>query len=152
MSAGCEVKPSSSGEQRVACGFKIQAPLVHPPKELIGRIESYGSLIVVAALLIDARKHDQPMEFLERPAFVHESRGKVVEQLRMRRRIGANAEIARGADEARAEMSQPDAVHQHARRQRIVFACDGLGEFQPAAALLKRLPLVAGKEFPKLPP
>ena len=69
----------------------------------------------------------------------------------MRRRIGAHPEIARRADESRAEMMHPDAVHEHARGQRIVTRHDGLRELQPPAGIgRERRALLARDHFKKL--
>ena len=46
--------------------------------------------------------------------------------------------IVRRADEAFAEMMLPDAIDHHARGQRVVLVRDGIGEFEPAAAVAKR--------------
>ena len=53
----------------------------------------------------------------------------------MRRRLAEQAEVARRADEAEAEMVLPDAVDHDARGQRIVLVGDRVRQFQPAAAL-----------------
>ena len=65
--------------------------------------------------------------------------GEIVEQFRVRRRLAAPAEIAGRADEAVAEMMQPDAVDHHAGGERVVLAGDGAGQLQPAAAFFERL-------------
>ena len=60
------------------------------------------------------------MQLLDAPSVLDEARGEVVEQLRMTGRLGHHAQIVRRGHEALPEMMLPDAVHQHARRERIV--------------------------------
>src|SRR5438046_1813560 len=68
----------------------------------------------------------------------------------MRRRLGSSSEVARSADESRAEVMQPDAVYEHARRQWILFAGDGLGKPEPSAPLGERFSIFARKDFQEL--
>src|SRR5437899_2753052 len=68
----------------------------------------------------------------------------------MRGRLGAGAEVARGADQSRAKVMQPNAIHQYPGGQRVVFAGDGFGQAKASAALGKRLPTFAGQDFQKL--
>ena len=56
---------------------------------------------IVALLLISAGKHDPAMELLDRPTFVHEARGQVVEELGVSRRLASQAKIARSRDQGR---------------------------------------------------
>jgi len=51
----------------------------------------------------------------------------------MRRTVAADAEIARSAHQALAEMILPHAVHDHTRGERIVVARNRAGQVQPAA-------------------
>jgi hypothetical protein len=44
----------------------------------------------------------------------------------------------------------PDAVDQHAGRERVVFARDRLGEFESAAALGEGLAVLAGEDLDEL--
>ena len=50
----------------------------------------------------------------------HEFEGQPIEQIRMRRQRPLDAEIVFGLDKALAEVLLPDAIHDDARRQRIV--------------------------------
>ena len=56
----------------------------------------------------------------------------------MRRRIGARAEIAGRAHQAKSKMMEPNAVDDHPRGERIVVTGDGVRQFEPAAALRER--------------
>src|SRR5262245_57242597 len=56
----------------------------------------------------------------------------------MRRSFAHRAEVTRRADQALAEMMLPDAVDDHAGRERVVFVRDRIGQFEPSAALRKR--------------
>jgi len=69
----------------------------------------------------------------------------------VRRWFGAEAEIAGRPDERVAEVIQPDAVHQHAGRERIFRAGNRLSEFEPAAAFFERLALWPGQDFEEFP-
>ena len=62
-------------------------------------------------------------------------RRQMVEQFGMRGPLAQQAEIAGRADDAAAEMVLPDAVDDHAGRQRVVAAGDGPGQFEPSAPL-----------------
>ena len=64
---------------------------------------------------------------------------QVVEQLGMRGPFAELAEVARRAHDAVAEMMLPDAVHHHARGERIVRVGDRFGQFQPAASVVNVL-------------
>ena len=48
-------------------------------------------------------------------------------------------------------MMQPDAIDQHAGGERVVSTADGPCEFESSAALLERLPVLAGDDGQKLP-
>ena len=56
-----------------------------------------------------------------------------VEQFRMRRRRALRAEIFLGLDEAAAEVAHPDAVHRHARRERVFGTDEPAGQVEPRA-------------------
>src|SRR6185503_16028725 len=68
----------------------------------------------------------------------------------MRWRFAARTEITRGPDQTLAEVMQPDAVDHDTRGERILVACDGLGQFQSPAAVCKRFPVVASQNLQKL--
>ncbi len=65
----------------------------------------------------------------------------------MRRRIAAQAEIARCPHQAGAEVMQPDAIDQDARRQRIITIRNSASQLQAAAALTERLAFLARHYF-----
>ena len=67
------------------------------------------------------------MQLLDGPAVVDEPGGEPIEQLGMRGLLAHDAEVARRADQAFAEVMLPDAVHDHARRQRIIGAGQPFG-------------------------
>src|SRR5439155_4059375 len=101
-------------------------------------------------LLIAAGEHDQTVEFFQRPTLLHEARRQVVQQLGVRRRFGAQAEVTGRAHEACAEMMQPNAIDQCASREGILGAGDGLSQFEPAAALLEWFAVRAGHDLREL--
>jgi hypothetical protein len=74
------------------------------------------------------------MQLLQRPALTDETGCQVIQQVGMRRGIGAKAEIARRPNQTGAEELQPDAVDDDASGQRIVGTGNRLGEFEAAAA------------------
>src|SRR5262249_49392797 len=67
---------------------------------------------------------------------IHELGGQPVQQLGMRRRRALESEVVGRADESAAEVVLPDSIHHYARRQRILGACDPVGERQPPTAAL----------------
>ena len=75
------------------------------------------------------------MEALHRPTVLHEVRGEVVEQLRVRGLLGHVAEVVGRVHEAFAEVLGPGAVHGHAGGDGIVLGDDGLGELVATAAV-----------------
>jgi len=99
--------------------LRIEPLPVHLPQQPVFRVQGAALRPVVALLLVRGREHDRAVHFLDRPAAADEDRRQVIEQFGMRRRVAAEAEIARRADQTRAEMMQPDAVDHHPGRQRI---------------------------------
>ena len=79
------------------------------------------------------------MQFLQGPAGFDELHRQVVEQFRVSRRIAAEAEIARRADDAEPEMMHPHAIDDHARGERVGGIDDGLRQFEPPAAVVEDL-------------
>src|SRR5204863_7497590 len=77
------------------------------------------------------------MQLLEGPAMSHEPGREVIQQLGVRRRIGARPEIVGRANDGLAEMMQPHAIDNYARGQRIVGGGDLLREFESAAAVFE---------------
>src|SRR6185503_8454119 len=59
------------------------------------------------------------------------------------------AEIIGSADESIAEMMLPDSVDHDACRQRIALAGDGVGQFEPSAAILESLSIGGRENFQK---
>ena len=87
--------------------------------------------------------------FLSDQPSVHEVDGQIIEQLRMRRRIGAGAEVAGRANEPLAEMMQPDAIDDDARRERIVLAGDGPGHSSRPLPCVKRRRVESDRQLRK---
>ena len=73
------------------------------------------------------------MQFLDAPAVLNEGRSQVVEQFRIGGAIAHDAEVAAGADETGAEVSLPDAVHDHAGGEGIFRVGQPVGERGAAA-------------------
>src|SRR2546422_8417850 len=91
------------------------------------------------------------MQTLERPALLDKTTGEPVEQFRMAWLFGPRSKIARSANQSRAKMVCPHAVHHHASRERILGVDDRPRQLQSAAADGKRLALGAGDNFNELP-
>ena len=88
--------------------------------------------------LIRRRGEDVPVQFLDRPPFFRERRRQPVEQLRMRRAFAGAAEVVRIARDCLAKVPLPHAIDDHARRKRIVFAGNPLGQFRAAIVCFGR--------------
>ena len=73
------------------------------------------------------------MEAFQLPAVLHEIRRQPVEQGRMRRGLAQHAEVARGPDEAAAEVMQPEPVHQHPGGEGMLSTGEPLAESKPPA-------------------
>ena len=65
----------------------------------------------------------------------------------MRRQFAEPSEIIGRGDEAGAEDPLPDAVHIHARRQRMIGLHEGFGQLQPPAAAALRDPVATGEHL-----
>ncbi len=71
----------------------------------------------------------------------------MIQQFRMRRRLGAQTEVADGPHEAFAEVLRPDAVHDHASGEGIVPIRDGFRQIDTAAAGVQLLRRVFGEDL-----
>src|SRR3954453_7495146 len=71
-------------------------------------------------LAIGLGRHHEPVNLLEAPAFLDETIGEPVEELRMARRLAQVAKVARGRRQSAAEVILPETIHQDARRQRVL--------------------------------
>ena len=74
------------------------------------------------------------MHRLETPALVDELPGQPVEQLGVRRAATEFSKITRRLDDAATEVAVPQAVHHHARGERVIRAGNPLGQRHAAAA------------------
>ena len=103
-----------------------------------------------AGLLINTRKQDQAVQTFHRPSFGGEPQGQPIQQFRVAGRVAARAEVALGANQARAKMVGPHAVGHDAGGQWIVRAGDGASQLEAAAAFLKWTPAGAGQHLEEL--
>jgi hypothetical protein len=92
-------------------------------------------------LPIRSAHHDALVRFLQAPAFGDEAGGEPVEQFGMRGACADEAEVARRADEAGAEVVMPETVHGDAGGERLGFTRE---PFRKRSAAL-RLGRVGGK-------
>ena len=63
---------------------------------------------------------DQAVKFFDRPAVVDEPGGQIIEQFGMSRLVAHHAEVAGSPHQPFAEMRLPNAIDDHARRQRVL--------------------------------
>ena len=76
------------------------------------------------------------MNVLEGPVVPNEFARQPVEQFGVRRRETSCTEIAGRIDQSASEMKLPQAIDDHAGRQRVVARRDPFGEFAAANGLL----------------
>ena len=76
-----------------------------------------------ARLLVGLAGDDEAVEFLERPAVIHEADGQPVEELRMGRRAALESEVLLGLDDAATKEGGPGAIDDDACGEGI-FAAD----------------------------
>ena len=85
--------------------------------------------------LIGVRRHDQPVKPLHAVIVSHELRSEIVQQLRIGGFASQQAEVAGDSLQAFPEVPTPDAIHGHARKQRILGSGQPLNErLAPAVA------------------
>src|SRR6185503_16964719 len=81
---------------------------------------------------------------------IRETRGKVIEQLRVARWLRLHAHVIQGADEPIAEVMRPESVDHHAGGKRVALAGNRLGELEPAAADGEGLAVLAADDLKEL--
>ena len=96
---------------------------------LCGSFSSFSG-VADGRLAIGGRGDHQFEKPFHVPARFAELDRQPIEQFRMRRQLAADAEVAGGADQARAEHFLPEAIDGDARRQRMIGAQQPLGEAQ----------------------
>ena len=147
MAADRQIKFAAQVEDGIAQRLELQAPHIGPPEQPVVRILFRVGGIVAAALLIRGGEEDDFVQLLQRPSFLHESRGEIIEQFRMAWRRGLVAQIVGRADQSLSEMMQPETINQHARGERVVSVRDCLREFESAAAAAERRTVRPGQYF-----
>ena len=124
------VQRAADKQQRIAQRFDIQPLHVRarePP------VLGIGVANPLRAELVRRRKHNLPMQRLDRPAVLDQPRREVIEQLRMSRTLAARAEIARGRHDAPSEVMHPHSIRHHSCRQRMAY--DRLRQLEPARSV-----------------
>ena len=129
-------------QERIPHRFEVESPSVHFRQQPVVRVQLLMAKVVVARLLVDAGKHQHPVQFLEGPAVLHKPPGEVVQQFGMAGWIGAQTKIVGSRHQAGAKMMEPDAVNDHPGCEGILPAGNGSGQLESAATMDKRLPLV----------
>ena len=76
--------------------------------------------------------------FLTDQPCVTKFRGQVIQELGVTGRVASNAEVIDASNDALAEYVIPNAVHEHARSERVRGTRQPLRQLQPAAAILNR--------------
>ena len=90
------------------------------------------------------------MQLLERPAARDELTRQMIEQFRVSRSFASQSEIAGRSHQTGSEVVHPDAIDDDSRGERVVGTGNRPREFQPSAAVLKRLPLAASQRGQEL--
>ena len=134
-----KIELTRGGHHRIA-EFLVTEPVrVHAPEEPVSRIDRQGIRPrrgpggPQGRLPPGLRGEDEAVQFLQAPTFPDEPDREPVEQLGMRGRIGAGAEIARSRDESGSEMLRPDPVDDDAGGEGICRIGDRLGELETPA-------------------
>ena len=104
----------------------------------------------VGGLAVGRRHQDALVQLLQGPAVVHEAHRQPVEQLGVRGLLRHVAEVVGGRDDAGAEVMEPDAVDEHAGRQRVGAVGDGQRQLPAAAAFVEGLAVGAGEDLEEL--
>ena len=81
-----------------------------------------------AAHLVGAREHDFADEFLGGPTVGDKPRGEPIEQFWVGRRVALRAEVAAGNHEPAAKVPLPNAIHPHARGERMLRISEPSGQ------------------------
>ena len=113
----CRRRPAARrGSPRPRAGGRLD-----PPEQPVLRVDLRGRRVVVAAHLVGAREHDQPVHRLDRPARPRRSGGPASRAARgWVGRLAERAEVVGRADQPLAEVPAPDAVDHHPAGQRVV--------------------------------
>src|SRR2546430_16952936 len=93
-----------SEEQRITNLLRRHAAPLDAPVQPVGRVLLEIPGIVVRAQLIDGARHDVAVQLFDRHLVLDEGLREIVEQLRVRRPLACEPEVARRIDEAGAEM------------------------------------------------
>ena len=126
------VEASGDGEHGVADRFGVEPTAGEAPEQAVAGIEGGIAGVGVAGELVGRREHDLPMDCLDRPSSGDEPGREPVEQLRVGRRLAADAEIRGRGDDPAAEMVLPCGIRltHHPGRERMT------GAGQPARQLV----------------
>ena len=137
------IEVAADGQQGVANLFDGQAAAREARQQAVFGVGPDALGVERSRRPVGARKHDQAVQALERPAVFAQAARQVVEQLGVRRLFSELAEIVGGAHQRLAEVPAPNAVGDDARGKRIAFADDPAGQVEAAARRGKR-----GGRFP----
>ena len=144
------IKIARDKQERIPHRFEVESAAVRFRQQAVVRIQLLMAKVVIALLLVDAGKHQQAVQFLERPAVLHKPPSEVVQQFGMARWIGAQPKIVGSRHQTGAKMMEPEAVNYHPGREGILPAGDGSGQLKSAAAMGERLPFVPRQDRKKL--
>src|SRR5260370_37754295 len=93
------------------------------------------------------RQENLLVQGLDGPAAIHQPARQIVEQRLIAGSGAAHAEVIECRDQAASEMTLPDPVDDHSRRERIIFAGDPLRQLQTSASLRAAWELAASQRL-----
>ena len=115
-------------EHGVTQGLGVQPAQREVTEQPVVRIELSGLLRSRGCLAVGGGVEDQPVQLLDRPTLVDELERQIVEQLGMAGPSSGHAEVVRRGHQPLAEVVLPDAVDEHARKERVRRRRDPAGE------------------------
>ena len=142
--AGFQVQLARSRQQRIAHLLRIQPSRRVMPQEHIFRVGQKRLLDIGTRIFnftlhsIRCAGHHQPVYLFQAPAVFHECRRQPVEQFGMCRLVAEAAKVARVRRQPATEMLLPQAVHQHARGERIFRRSNPVRQRRAPASGLQR--------------
>ena len=125
------IQQAGGGEHRVAGHFGVDAKPRAAGQQPILRIALQQLVGKSRVLAIGRRGDDRSQQVLQAPIVLHEVDGQPIEQLGVRRRRGANAEVLGRFHDPDAEHRLPDAIDRDSSRRRRTPIDEPARERQP---------------------
>ena len=133
---GLKLQLAGGREHRVADLLGAQATRREAPEQAGVLVDAGGGFVKVGRLQVGLREDDLAVQGFQFPAVGDKSLREEVEELRVRRLAAHEAEVARGVDEAGAEVVMPQAIREHAGGDGVVLG-DPLGQGHAAFAFAR---------------